>query len=431
MGEESSAEGGGDAKPDAKQNNDHSRNPNRRGKKKKNNTYVSDKEDKKFTGVTDKIGVFTAQANQGRAAGTAQYNETVQTLVSHAADNYNSRCSQSIAKGKLILPTRPKQDEFDMTTVEKDGKNVDELTETGKMMYMKAIERYEKEKETVHESLRRMYQLVWNNCDHMVQATLKEADDFEDMDVDMDLLKLLKRIESLTFKGNVTTDPFYSIVTMLKEVFTTGQHKKMGIAKYYDNFTAILKAADELFGGTDKFLEVFDSLFTAVIATENGETTTGVNAISDAKKKKYAEQGRDRMAAMMLLLGADRSRYGDTVDQMQQDFLKGNQSYPKKPTAAYTLLRNVKVKNNRPRNHDRDDDGHQFNVNGEEAGGNGAGTRLCFRCGRPGHIAANCSEAKHVDGHVLHTMGEVAEESAPPADGEVEDDDPDDVEHEF
>lgn len=164
MGEESSAEGGGDAKPDAKQNNDHSRNPNRRGKKKKNNTYVSDKEDKKFTGVTDKIGVFTAQANQGRAAGTAQYNETVQTLVSHAADNYNSRCSQSIAKGKLILPTRPKQDEYDMTTVEKDGKNVDELTETGKMMYMKAIERYEKEKETVQESLRRMYQLVWNNC---------------------------------------------------------------------------------------------------------------------------------------------------------------------------------------------------------------------------------------------------------------------------
>jgi len=434
MGDESSAESGGGTKPDA--NNSQGRQGGRHGKgKKKNNAnaYASDKE-KAFAGQSDKIGVFTAQPNHGaRASGTAQYTETHKSIVTYAADEYNSRCSKSIAKGKLILPTKPDENDYVTNVKDKDGAEVSTLTEAGKVRYTKACERWEKQVEEIKESLRCVYQIVWNNCDPTVQATLKEAEDFDDMDDDMDVLELLARIKSLTFKGTATTDPIYSIVMMMKEVFTTRQGKKMTVSNFNDDFTSIIKAADGMFGGTGKFLAIFDSLLTTVIATENGETVTGDNAINDDKQKEYAKQGRDRMAAMMFTLGTDRSRYGDTVDQMQQDFLKGNNSYPNKQTAAYTLFRNVKVKNSQPRYQDRDDDGHQFNVNGEESGGSGAGNRLCFRCGRPGHIAAKCSEAKHVDGNVLHTMGEVAEESSPPADDGIDDDVPDDgsVEHEF
>ena len=427
MGDESSAESGGGTKPDA--NNSQGRQGGRHGKgKKKNNAnaYASDKE-KAFAGQSDKIGVFTAQPNHGaRASGTAQYTETHKSIVTYAADAYNSRCSKSIAKGKLILPTKPDENDYVTNVKDKDGAEVSTLTEAGKVRYTKACERWEKQVEEIKESLRCVYQIVWNNCDPTVQATLKEAEDFDDMDDEMDVLELLARIKSLTFKGTATTDPIYSIVMMMKEVFTTRQGKKMTVSKFNDDFTSIIKAADGMFGGTGKFLAIFDSLLTTVIATENGETVTGDNAINDDKQKEYAKQGRDRMAAMMFTLGTDRSRYGDTVDQMQQDFLKGNNSYPNKQTAAYTLFRNVKVKNSQPRYQDRDDDGHQFNVNGEESGGSGAGNRLCFRCGRPGHIAAKCSEAKHVDGNVLHTMGEVAEESSPPADDGIDDDVPDD-----
>eukprot|EP00986_Skeletonema_menzelii_P019591 scaffold28580_cov308-Skeletonema_menzelii.AAC.1 len=134
------------------------------------------------------------------------------------------------------------------------------------------------------------------------------------------------------------------------------------------------------------------------------------------------------MSAMMFILGADRSRYAEAIDQMQQDFLKGNSAYPKKINMAYTLLRNVKVKAKQPHTHDRDDEGHQFNVNGEESGDSGKDTRVCFRCGRPGHIAAKCNEEKHVNGHMLHTMGEFVEDSTPTVEEEVAADAPDDVE---
>lgn len=175
----------------------------------------------------------------------------------------------------------------------------------------------------------------------------------------MDILKLLARIKSLTFTGTTTTDPILAILVLMKEVFTTRQGKHTSISKFDEKLTSVLKAADELFGGQDKFLSIFDPLLTSVIAAENGETVTGDDAITEEEKEEYAKQGRDRMRGMMLTLGVERSQYGGVVDQMTQDYLKGNAAFPQNQRMACTLFRTVKVKTSQPRHQDRDDDGHR------------------------------------------------------------------------
>mmetsp|Transcript_13666 Transcript_13666/g.17372 ORF Transcript_13666/g.17372 Transcript_13666/m.17372 type:complete len:140 (-) Transcript_13666:428-847(-) len=93
MGEETSADGGGDTKPDANNNNDNShgrqqkRGHGSKNKKNKNNTSAGDAEAKKFTGKTEGMGVFTSQIGKDRTL----YTESKKSVEVYAAQHYDDR----------------------------------------------------------------------------------------------------------------------------------------------------------------------------------------------------------------------------------------------------------------------------------------------------------------------------------------------------
>lgn len=50
----------------------------------------------------------------------------------------------------------------------------------------------------------------------------------------------------------------------------------------------------------------------------------------------------DKTVAYGLLVRADRGRYGKLIEEVENDFLKGHDDYPKTPTKAYNLLVNYR-----------------------------------------------------------------------------------------
>jgi hypothetical protein len=50
-----------------------------------------------------------------------------------------------------------------------------------------------------------------------------------------------------------------------------------------------------------------------------------------------------------ILVRADRSRYGKLIEEIENDYLKGNNDYPETPTEAYNLLVNYRSYNNNKR----------------------------------------------------------------------------------
>jgi hypothetical protein len=67
------------------------------------------------------------------------------------------------------------------------------------------------------------------------------------------------------------------------------------------------------------------------------------NDYTDDEIKQATERIPEKTVAYGLLVRADRERYGKLIKEIENDFLKGHNDYPKTPTEAYNLL--VKYRN--------------------------------------------------------------------------------------
>ena len=95
----------------------------------------------------------------------------------------------------------------------------------------------------------------------------------------------------------------------------------------------------EVFEACDGEIANFTTLIEAQL-TLSGTTIANATAdeLRDAKKAV-----RDRYLGILLLMNADKVRYGKIIEDMQNDFLCGRDWYPENLTKAYQYLVNFKV----------------------------------------------------------------------------------------
>jgi hypothetical protein len=92
-----------------------------------------------------------------------------------------------------------------------------------------------------------------------------------------------------------------------------------------------------------------------------------------------------------ILVRADRGHYGKLIEEIENDFLKGNNDYPKTPTEAYNLLVNYRHYNNNKRTNIQGGlDQVAFVTEGKKTKTNDHSHIKCFKCNQYGHYKSNC-----------------------------------------
>jgi hypothetical protein len=103
----------------------------------------------------------------------------------------------------------------------------------------------------------------------------------------------------------------------------------------------------------------------------------------------------EKTIAHGLLVRADRGRYGKLIEEVENDFLKGHDDYPKTPTEAYNLLVNYQnyVTVNK-RNFGQELDQVAFVTDGKKQKTDGGMIKFshikCFKCRQFGHYKSDC-----------------------------------------
>jgi hypothetical protein len=63
---------------------------------------------------------------------------------------------------------------------------------------------------------------------------------------------------------------------------------------------------------------------------------------TEQQRREARERIQNKKIAYGILVRADRTRYGKLIEEVENDFLKGHDNYPKTPTEAYNLLVNYR-----------------------------------------------------------------------------------------
>jgi hypothetical protein len=72
-------------------------------------------------------------------------------------------------------------------------------------------------------------------------------------------------------------------------------------------------------------------------------TLAYTHPLSNAKKATVKKTAQGEYLAIAFILNADRARYASMLQDLKNDYLQGQDNYPKTVTAAYNVLTNSKT----------------------------------------------------------------------------------------
>ena len=113
---------------------------------------------------------------------------------------------------------------------------------------------------------------------------------------------------------------------------------------------------------------------------------------TDARLNKAMDQVEEELHAIIFMYKMDRHKYGNILDQMENDVLQKKDPFPKTVSKASTLMEGWKGKSgNYVNKYNEANDGIAFATDGkEEKAGNKNHKKkeiTCFKCGKKGNYS--------------------------------------------
>jgi hypothetical protein len=182
----------------------------------------------------------------------------------------------------------------------------------------------------------KLYSLIWGQSTKSTQSKLETHEEFHDCRTAYDSLKLIKILREFVFKSDDQQYKYKAEDQAKRNYYNLRQTPEMSCQEYFERVRNVVDVIKSLGGSLVDNMHLKDEL-------PERELRNGYNAEQLAGARKIIQ---DKTVAYGILVRADRNRYGKLIEEIENDFLKGNNDYPKTPTEACNLLVNYRSYNN-------------------------------------------------------------------------------------
>ena len=266
----------------------------------------------------------------------------------------------------------------------------DDASKAALRMWEKKVDSISKREDQLEHNLRQVYALVWGQCTDILQQKIEAEEGFATMSAENDGLLLLKTIKNITYRYQSQKYCPHSLFESKKRFFTQSQGRTMTTQQYHIQFQNTVDVIKHSGGNIGDDLGV-EQMVLADKKKEKGSMT-------GAEKIALADEVEQRTLAVAFILCSDHLRFGKLIEDMENEYLQGNNKYPTTINAAYHLLANWKQD---PRHGLREVNGGEISfVNDGDKRTKGKPNKrdvTCHRCKKKGHYATECDNERVAD----------------------------------
>lgn len=221
----------------------------------------------------------------------------------------------------------------------------DSMDEVDKMILQQEVNDFVKRRKLYFENRDKVFTIIWGQCSEALQAKLKGTKAFRTYNPIKCPISLLSDIKQVSLKFENVTFKAFAIYDAKMALANFYQSKHDTLHEYYMKFKDLIDALEHYGAeiGTDIGL-IRDA------AERDGRKDADKLTHTDPNYEKYRAMSREQYLAVCFLKGADRSKYGNLVLELENDYTKGTNHVPSTVAAAYELLNRIKLPQKTHRN---------------------------------------------------------------------------------
>ena len=260
---------------------------------------------------------------------------------------------------------------------------------TLKRIWEKKIDEYVKRTTYIEENNKTLYSLVWGQCTDIMQQKVRSSEGFDVTMKTKNGVGLLTAIKNIAFSFEGQKYHPLSLLEAKKRFLNQVQGRTVTTQAYYEKFRNTMNVLKAI--GADIGL---DSGMRKIL---NGDRD--LSTMTSDEKKSIDEEVVERFMAITLLMGADRTRYGRLLDNLENEFVAGHDNYPKTLTDAYNRL--VYFTKSGEQNGLKGINGGEVafvNAEGKHKEKPAKSEVECRRCKKKGHYASECDNERYIEG---------------------------------
>jgi hypothetical protein len=308
---------------------------------------------KAFKSVISEIAQDTFKMGQNKfAAQFTQLCKNVANYLQHTALLEGYLVSEMVRTGKKqLIALSP--------AVNENATNVDDQ----RIIRAEEVKTVSKRHLKLEDVLKKGYATVYDKCSQEVKDKLEATNDWECIQQDQSLHKLIKKVEQICVGFDNHKQEVFNLVQALTAAFLYTQGENDGINQYGRNFRSLWDTV-KAFGGLPG---VHKGLVNVLL-----KDPSWVNNFHNVTPKELAEAKETIckvVKAAMLISGMDKRRYGQLRDKLANNYLLGTNQYPDTFDKAVCILRNYQTsKSSTPFRASPDDMGVAFLQRGGRGG---------------------------------------------------------------
>jgi hypothetical protein len=241
-------------------------------------------------------------------------------------------------QAEMYVRTTEKLSEYVLTTYGKDMRNLVKYTterkftepefpsrvlrETDRLhevKYKESLAKYHRELDTYNDQKTKVFGVILGQCSPMVKDRLAKNSAFAKVEMDSDVIALIKMLQEMAFSTLGHQEPNWAMVTVLRRLLNLQQYKHDTIQNYYLRFKSQANVLEAQWG----------SFFPPNMVDSD---------LQDDELEDRKKEAQEAILTAIFVSNADNGRFRALKDRLNNDYLSGNNNYPTSLEQAVNLL---------------------------------------------------------------------------------------------